>query len=433
MKHLLPIEQPDPMAGTEAPMPTARALYISYDGLTSQIGQSQVLPYVRGLAARGHRMSVLSFEAPADAERLGSEVSHELEALGIGWHPRRFRSRPPLVSKLVDQFDALSSARRLARKQRFDIVHCRSYVAADVGFRLKRGFGTGFLFDMRGFWVDQRLDGGRWPREHPFYGRLYARWKRKEAEFVSAADEIVVLADTARSEIESWPSWRGAPVTVIPCSLDFERFRITGDEDRVRARERLGIAADAPVLVYLGSLGTVYLLKEMLGYFAAFKRRNPGAIFLFVGRHEPANLLAAARAAGIALQPDDLRVVRARHDEVPTWLGAADVGICFVTPSYSSKGVSATKFGEYLAVGLPVVCNDGVGDMGTIVADLEAGHVVRDFTPAALEAAAAAIEPFIGRPREALRERSRAYHDLDRAIDQYDGIYRRMLAARSGG
>jgi glycosyltransferase involved in cell wall biosynthesis len=420
------VENIEPVAGPTS----ARALYISYDGLTSQIGQSQVLPYVTGLASKGHHMSVLRFEAPEEYERLGARVSADLVARGITWHPRRFRSRPPVVAKIVDQFDALWTAWRLVRRERFDIIHCRSYVAADVGLRLKRYLGTGFLFDMRGFWVDQRLDGGRWPLHHPFYGRLYRRWKRKEADFISGADEIVVLAEVARTEVESWPAWRGAPVTVIPCALDFGRFEIASSAEREEARRTLGIGLDASVLVYLGSLGTVYLLNEMLGFFQVWKRRDPSAIFLFVGKHDPEDLLAAARRAGVELQPEDLRIVRAQHDEVPYWLGAADLAICFVTPTFSSRGVSATKFGEYLAVGLPVVCNDGVGDMAAIVERFDAGCVLADFSPTTLERAAAGIEPYLGRPRGVLRERSRSLHDLKRANEVYDGIYRRMLGAR---
>lgn len=409
----------------------ARVLYISYDGLTSQIGQSQVLPYIRGLASKGNHMSVLSFEAPAELERLGDELSGELHVLGIAWHRRSFRSHPPILAKAIDQLDVLSTAWRLARREGFDVVHCRSYVAADVGLRLKRSFGSGFLFDMRGFWVDQRLDGGRWPWDHPFYSRLYARWKRKEAEFITEADEIVVLADAARAEIVSWPSWRGAPLTVIPCALDFDRFEIPNSEERAEARRKLGITPEASVLVYLGSLGTVYLLTEMLRFFRAWKQRDPSAIFLFVGKHDPKDLLAIAGGAGIPLQPQDLRAVQARHDEVPFWLGAADLAICFITPTFSSRGVSATKLGEYLASGLPVVCNGGVGDMRAIVEQFDAGYVLDEFSPAALERAAAGIVPFLGRPREALRARSRAFHDLNRAIELYDGIYRRMLGARS--
>ena len=39
----------------------ARVLYISYDGMAEQLGQSQVLPYVHGLAARDYVFRELRF------------------------------------------------------------------------------------------------------------------------------------------------------------------------------------------------------------------------------------------------------------------------------------------------------------------------------------------------------------------------------------
>lgn len=406
---------------------TAAALFLSYDGLTGQIGQSQVLPYVRGLAARGHGMSVLSFEAPAAFERLGTSVSEDLNDRGIAWIPRRFRSQPPLVAKAIDQADFARSARRLVREGRIDIAHCRSYIAADVGLALKRRFGTRFLFDMRGFWVDERREGGRWTPGHPIFGPLYRRWKRKEADFIAEADAIVVLAEAAKAEIESWSVWQGAPITVIPCSLDLDLFTVATPERRAEARCKLDIAPEVRVLVYLGSLGTVYLLAEMIAFFAAFRERHPGAVFLFLGQHDPADILRCAREHSIELRREEMRILQAPHAEVPFWLGAADLGIGFRTPTFSSKGASPTKLGEYLAAGLPVVVNDRVGDVRAIVERFDAGHVVRDFAPGTLAVAVEAIGPHLDWPRENLRARARDFHDVESAVDRYDAIYRRLL------
>jgi hypothetical protein len=85
---------------------------------------------------------------------------------------------------------------------------------------------------MRGFWPDSRREGGRWNSSNPLGALLYRHWKRLETRFVSDADHIVTLAQSARSEIETWDSYRGAPISVIPCCADFELFRPSPAEER---------------------------------------------------------------------------------------------------------------------------------------------------------------------------------------------------------
>jgi hypothetical protein len=180
---------------------TTNILYLSYDGLTSHIGQSQVLPYLKELASRGHKISVVSFETSGGLANLHEAVKADLDHLGIFWHPRRFRVNPPLLSKIIDQIDFLTTARRLAKSGCFDIVHCRSYVAANVGLKLKKEFNLELLFDMRGFWVDQRLEGDRWPQSNLIYRYIYRKWKTKEAQFVENADEILSTARSVSSKL----------------------------------------------------------------------------------------------------------------------------------------------------------------------------------------------------------------------------------------
>ena len=39
-------------------------LYLSYDGLTDPLGQSQILPYLAGLSEAGYTITIISFEKP---------------------------------------------------------------------------------------------------------------------------------------------------------------------------------------------------------------------------------------------------------------------------------------------------------------------------------------------------------------------------------
>lgn len=406
-----------------------RILYITYDGLTDFIGQSQVLPYLLGCAAAGHRLTLISFEKPGRKALIGEVVERQCREAGIRWLPQKFRTSPPYVAKLIDQRGMHRVAMAAAARQRFDLLHCRSYQAAVTGLAVKRRTGTPLLFDMRGFLPDSRREGGRW-RDATLLGRmLFRRWKSHEAQLIAEADHIVSLTDAARREIERWPSYRGAPISTIPCCADFSHFKPASDSERERARERLGIAPDAPVLGYLGSRGTIYMISEHLGLFNAVRRRDSRAKALFIGNSDPSDIFAAAAKWGIELGKDEIRVIQAERADVPFFLGALDAGTCFYTPTWSSLQVSPTKLAEYLACGVPVIANRQVGDVEAIVRSLDAGHVVQGFGHGQLEGAADAFFALHSVDRTALRKRARPSLDLPSAVSAYLEIYGNPTAA----
>ena len=73
---------------------------------------------------------------------------------------------------------------KLNKKFNFHIVHCRSYISALVGLAMKKQFGTKFIFDMRGFWADERIEGGIWKLSHPLYRLIYKFIKKQEKQRV---------------------------------------------------------------------------------------------------------------------------------------------------------------------------------------------------------------------------------------------------------
>ena len=53
-------------------------------------------------------------------------------------------------------------------KYNLNIIHARSYVPSLMALAIKRLTGAAFLFDMRGFWADEKLESG-WTRDSSFY------------------------------------------------------------------------------------------------------------------------------------------------------------------------------------------------------------------------------------------------------------------------
>ncbi|HYU94639.1 MAG TPA: glycosyltransferase family 4 protein [Sphingomicrobium sp.] len=405
---------------------TARVLYITYDGLTDPLGQSQVLPYLAGLAAVGHRITVLSCEKPGRMAQDGNRMRRQCEAAGIGWTPLAYHKRPPILSSALDAAALQRAALRLHREQSFDIVHCRSYIPARAGLALKRRFGVKLLFDMRGFWPDEKVEGNNWPLANPLYRAVYRYFKRLESRLLRGADHIVSLTEAGKAQLLTRPELAHDPaqITVIPCCVDFDHFPLATAERRKSARDRLAIPADAHVLAYLGSLGAWYMLDEMLDFFKLYQSRHDAARFLFVTPDEPHAIRLVAAARGI--DPDRLLIAAATRDEVPGLLAAADLGIFFIRPVFSKTASSPTKMGEMLAVGLPILANAGVGDVEAMVEDMECGVAVRDFTSEGYTEALGRLGSLDGSPDER-RRKALPWFDVKLGIERYDRVYRSLL------
>ena len=400
-------------------------LYLSYDGLTDPLGQSQVLPYLLGLTRRGHRFTVVSTEKPvAYAQRKG-----HIEALlaevgdGIDWQPIMYTKRPPVLSTLWDVWRMHRRAAQLHRRKRFAAVHCRSYVTALVGSRLKRmSGGPAFVFDMRGFWADERVEGGLWNLRNPVYRAVYRFFKRRERDFLRQADYAISLTANARDEIRSWPGFASTPIQVIPCCVDTTLF---ATPQPPKGKFLLAPPSGAGiVLSYLGSLGTWYLLDEMLLFFKEILLKRPGSVFVFITPDDPRTVFATARRLGVA--EDRLRVQRAERAEVPALLAQSDLSVFFIKPSYAKKASSPTKMGEILAVGVPVVCNAGVGDTDLLMTRHRLGALVAECTPAAYARVVSDLGEILEISPEMLRQTAIENFGLEKGVNLYDEVYGRL-------
>lgn len=397
-----------------------RALYISYDGMTDPLGRSQVLPYLEGLAALGHEITILSCEKPARMHADGEAVRAICEPAGIDWQPMAYHKSPPLLSGMIDVAVLKRRAFEVHREKHFDLVHCRSYMAAIPGHRLKRRYGVPFLFDMRGFWADERVERGIWPASNPLFRAAYAYFKRLEARFFRDADAIVSLTKSAKREVEGWPAERrpSAPITVIPCCVDLKLFAKA--KARAATRKRLGIDAQAPVMLYVGSIGGAYLMTEMLELFRVYRQKRPGARFLFVSGHPREEIERLAARQDVTAE--ELVVVSAKRDEVPSLIAAADLGVSFILATYSAKASCPTKFGEMLAMGVPVIANAGVGDIAEILRETDAGAVVEQYDKTSLTTAIAQAEAAAKDPAS-IRTAASRYFALEGGVERYDAIY----------
>ena len=402
-----------------------KVLYISYDGMTDPLGQSQVLPYIIGLSKKGYEFTLLSAEKPERFAKYQEDILKITNEHGIRWKTIPFSSSLPVISKIKDLWHLKKTAKELHLKEKFDLVHCRSYVSVEVGLLFQKKYGTDYLFDMRGFWVDERVDGGIWNLKNPFYQLAYRYYKKKEKNFLRYASHVITLTEAAKEDMSNWKGIGNAEISVIPCSADFEIFKLTNTQDKQSIRKEIGFNKDELVISYLGSIGTWYLIDEMLDFFKILKLRYPKARFLFLTPEASETIISKAIAKG--LDPSSFKILFAKRDKVNYYLSASDISLYFIKQCYSKISSSPTKQGEILAMGIPVITNSGIGDVESIVLQGENGLVIDDFDSLSYQKAIDLIPEILQKNPGDIRKKAIKYYNLEKAIQKYEAVYQKIL------
>jgi glycosyltransferase involved in cell wall biosynthesis len=409
-------------------------LYLCYFGLREPLVQTQVLPYLRELRRDGIDVSLLTFEP--NSRQSWSPVEEQewlsrLKAEGIQWLKLPYHKRP---SALVTPYDILRGAwlaARLSRRHKVDVLHARGHIPALMGALAKRLSGSKLLFDIRGFLPEEYTDAGNWPEG----GYLFRTMKRLERHLFSTSDAFVVLTKRA-SEIlfpgRTDADARGRPIEIIPCCVDEARFDAAEKNSREQARAKLNVE-ERRVFVYVGSFGGWYMTDEMSKFLAEAHRQDPSTYSMILTQSRPEEIVERLR--GIGLSDEDFFVGKVSPEDVPHYLRAADVAISFIKACYSKLSSSPTKIAEYLASGLPVICNTGVGDLDELIETDRVGVVISEFNTEAYDRALAQLE--VLRQDSGLAERCRISARKRFSLnnvggERYRRLYRRILNRDAG-
>lgn len=396
--------------------------------MTDNLGQSQVLPYLVGLSKKGFQFHLISCEKSHKYEKLRKQIENICAEAGIVWHPLPYTKNPPILSTIKDVMSIKKKAIALHRQYNFSLVHCRSYQAAIVGSILKKKYGVHFLFDMRGFWADERVDGGQWNLKNPIYRLVYRYYKRKEKDFLLRADHVISLTAKAKNEMFTWPYMLNIEdnIEVIPCCTDtalFDPGKVNNDVLEEK-RGQLGIKPDDFILSYVGGASLWYMVSEMLDFFKILLQKQPNARFLYITTDNTIELKRLILEKRIPL--GSVIITGAARNEVPVLLSLSNATLFFIKPTYSKMSSSPTKQGEIMSMGLPLFCNAGIGDTDDIVTKYQAGIIVQSFENRSYELA---IEQFIHSSFDsvAIREGAKQYFGLDRGIKSYHTVYKKIL------
>jgi glycosyltransferase involved in cell wall biosynthesis len=390
-------------------------IYLSRNGLLEPLGQSQVLSYLRLLSGQ-YRITVISYEKSedwSDKTRV-TELYNECRDLGILWLPQRFRPQPKIIAPAVSMFRMTWLVFRAVQTQGASLIHARSYIPAAVAMVVGRITGVPFIFDMRALWLEELITAGRLRRGSWLYRLMIAA----ERACLHRAAAVVSLTRAAVAHLrQSYPKVMDSQtVKVIPTCADLGRFTP---------------ASRPPEQKVIGCLGTVvsgwFQLDWLAAFLAVAAKRDPTMRFQITTRDDPDQVRAAIGEfqdlqSRLSIEPASSKKV---HEVLQSQIAS----IMFFTPGLGKLGSSPTRMAEILGCGLPVIANDGVGDVAEIIRRYRVGVIVSGPTERDMEQAWDDLQRLLVDRDIALRCR-RAAEDvfsLEAGAAAYSALYEKVV------
>jgi len=280
--------------------------------------------------------------------------------------PPRHLSREELPLHVGQFTNAVAASFRCTGRP--DAIHANYWLSGLAGHRLKHELNIPLIMT---FHTLERVKA-----DH-FAGESEER-AFQEAAIFACADAILASCEVEADQFEQFYDAAPSRIHIVPLGVEHAFFT---PGDRPQARRALGIAGDAPLLLFVGRLQPLKGVDLALETLIELRSRGRAATLAIVGgpsgadgRKTLADLHRRVEEAGVIASVTF--VAPQAHQLLSTWMRAADV---MLVPSRSeSFGLVAL---ESSACGTPVVACS-VGGLTTLVEDGLTGYLMNDRDPA---------------------------------------------------
>ncbi|MDH5545910.1 MAG: glycosyltransferase [Gammaproteobacteria bacterium] len=394
--------------------------YISYDGLLEPLGSSQVKQYLL-LLAKQYRIVLLSYERQSDLEDTENvrNAEESLRLASIEWIRLRYHKRLSLVSTTWDISQGVYVGFRTHLRHGIDLVHARSYVAATIALLLKKLLRIPYLFDMRGLWVDERVDGGIWKP----HSRKFRVAKNIERHLVNRASALVSLTHKVKLWlIKSGMARESLIHEVIPTCVNLDAFHpVVDKKKKSNNKKKITIG-------YFGNVSTWYQFDKTILFFRHLLLRYPDSVLKIVNRGDHKKVECMLFENGI--RNSQYTLDEKRYEEMPEEISSVDISVFFIKPAFSKIASMPTKLGEILACGIPCITNDGIGDVAEVLTDSNVGLILNVDNIREMDLVIEKLETFLSDSdlHDRCRRVAEEKFSVSDGAKKYHDIYKRLLS-----
>lgn len=309
-------------------------------------GNNRSYDFARAWAAAGHQVTVVTSVAmfpPVYDVRSKPVTNLQIGGAKVIVINVPYRQEMGLVARLWAFVRFWQSARQVLKEiQNADVVYASSTppTVGELGRQYAKRLGIPYVFETVDVWPDVPIGMGivrsalTATAAHGFVNRIYRD-----------AHAIVVLSEGMRDQVLS----HGVPDTKVHVAhngSDIDAIHPTTQQPKPLVR-----------LLYAGTVGLANHVETLLHAMQVLNAQGLASKFECVIAGSGSRLEVVKQLAEQLKLPNVIFLPPVPKAEVNALLNSADVGVSTFLPIPVLEANSANKFFDYLASGLPVVCN----------------------------------------------------------------------------
>jgi glycosyltransferase involved in cell wall biosynthesis len=345
-------------------------IYISYDGMHESLGKSQVLSYLNLIAESNITVDLISYEKT----HINNDLNNVNISKKIFWHKLIYHKKFKLFSAVYDILIGYFKVSSILKNKNINLIHCRSYISAIIALISYYRHNVPFIFDMRGLWIDEKIESGSW-NNLSFKPIIYF-FRQIEKLLFKKSISIITLTESSKVFICQKHKLNSKKVNVIPTCVNYNLF-FESSILRKNIRNKLNIDDKTFLLIYSGSIGGYYRLDYIFDFFEQLKLTLNCKLLLLTNTDKK---VLFNELYGRTLSVNDIIITKCDYEEVNNYLNASDAGLIIYEKTISSLARSSTKLAEYWACNLPVFAPGNVGDLDYLFKQNNQSHLlIKDF------------------------------------------------------
>ena len=245
---------------------------------------------------------------------------------------------------------------QLARLHDVGIFHGQALYSTHNALRAAKTLGTKVVFDVHGISPEEAVMTGGSPER-------IKKTIEFEMQALREADLKVMVSDKMNRFYQEKYQFNDLVHQKIPCCVRAGEFRISAGE-HARLRRMKGFD-DKFVILYLGTLSVWQWPDAMFQVFSRFYQASRNSIlYLLIPSYDHARAMDFIHK--YQLPPESYLLEEVAHSDVGKTIGIADAGLLLRELNLVNMVSSPTKFGEYIAAGVPVILTEGIGDFSEL-------------------------------------------------------------------